>query len=76
MKKRNRNPVAKHCNTFNKPKTFVDQKKRSKKGYRKHKGENKTPLDYLYAVFVSIIQHRLQKIIFFYVIYNILKLNQ
>lgn len=32
------NPVAKHMETFNKPKTFVDQKKEFKKGKTKHKG--------------------------------------
>lgn len=32
------NPVAKHMETFNKPKTFVDQKKELKKGKTKHKG--------------------------------------
>ena len=38
MKKKTRrtNPVAKHINTFNKPKTFVDRKKELKrKGERK-----------------------------------------
>ncbi|WNV47188.1 hypothetical protein ENKO_079 [Klebsiella phage fENko-Kae01] len=32
------NPVAKHMETFNKPKTFVDQKKETKNGKIKHKG--------------------------------------
>lgn len=32
------NFVAKHMNTFNKAKTFVDQKKESKNGKIKHKG--------------------------------------
>jgi hypothetical protein len=32
------NPVAKHMETFNKPKTFVDQKKEDRKGKVKHKG--------------------------------------
>ncbi len=32
------NLVAKHMETFNKPKTFVDRKKRQSKGYTKHKG--------------------------------------
>lgn len=40
------NLVAKHCETFNKPKTFVDQKKRNKKGYCKHKGEHCAPLSF------------------------------
>ena len=34
------NPVHKHMETFNKPKTFVDQKKEFKKGKRKHKGSD------------------------------------
>lgn len=32
------NFVAKHMNTFNKAKTFVDQKKEFKNGKTKHKG--------------------------------------
>lgn len=32
-----RNPVAKHCRTFNKARIQVDRKKRQKSGYRKHK---------------------------------------
>lgn len=36
------NPVAKHMETFNKPKTFVDQKKESKNGKIKHKGRDFT----------------------------------
>jgi hypothetical protein len=36
------NPVAKHMETFNKPKTFVDQKKESKNGKIKHKGRDYT----------------------------------
>ena len=34
------NPVAKHMETFNKPKTFVDQKKEAKNGKIKHKGRD------------------------------------
>lgn len=34
------NPVAKHMETFNKPKTFVDQKKEMKAGKTKHKGRD------------------------------------
>lgn len=30
-KTRKKNPVAKHINTFNKPKVFIDKKKESKK---------------------------------------------
>jgi hypothetical protein len=36
------NPVAKHMETFNKPKTFVDQKKEAKNGKVKHKGRDFT----------------------------------
>ncbi len=39
------NPVAKHMETFNKPKTFVDQKKESKKGKTKHKGRYDASFD-------------------------------
>lgn len=31
------NPVAKNCRKFNKAKTYIDRKKQSKKGYKKHK---------------------------------------
>lgn len=34
------NPVQKHMETFNKPKTFVDQKKEMKNGKQKHKGRD------------------------------------
>ena len=33
-----RNFVAKHARTFNKARVMVDRKKRSARGYRKHKG--------------------------------------
>lgn len=36
-KTKTRNFVAKHMNTFNKPKTEVDKKKRERLGYTKHK---------------------------------------
>ncbi|MCP0917930.1 hypothetical protein MUB04_15440 [Acinetobacter indicus] len=34
------NLVAKHMNSFNTAKTFVDRKKRSKQGYSKHLKSN------------------------------------
>lgn len=40
------NPVAKHMETFNKPKTFQDRKKAKKKGYIKHKSRKMR--DYLF----------------------------
>jgi hypothetical protein len=33
------NPVAKNMEKFNRPATYVDRKKREKKGYKKHKEE-------------------------------------
>ena len=36
-KKKQRNPVAKNCNKFNKPATFVDRKKAAARGYEKYK---------------------------------------
>lgn len=38
--KKERNFVHKHMVEFNKPKVFVDQKKESKRGKRKHKGQS------------------------------------
>lgn len=35
------NPVAKHMNTFNKAKVFVDRKKKLKTSKRKNKHKNK-----------------------------------
>lgn len=39
------NPVAKHMEMFNKPKTFVDQKKEFKNGKTKHKGRYDASFD-------------------------------
>ncbi|SOK58316.1 hypothetical protein [Yersinia phage fHe-Yen9-04] len=39
------NFVAKHMETFNKPKTFVDQKKEFKNGKTKHKGRYDASFD-------------------------------
>lgn len=39
------NPVAKHMETFNKPKTFIDQKKEMKKGKAKYKGRYDASFD-------------------------------
>lgn len=36
-KRRERNPVAKNMNTYNKPQTHKDKKKMLKKGVTKHK---------------------------------------
>jgi len=36
-KRRERNPVAKYCNVFNKASTHRDKKKEEKKGKTKHK---------------------------------------
>lgn len=38
-KTKQNNLVAKHMNTFNVAKTFVDRNKESKRGYIKHKGK-------------------------------------
>ena len=42
-RKKMNNPVAKHCNTYNKSKVFTDRRKSFKKGYIKHKGSDKNP---------------------------------
>ncbi|AMM43627.1 hypothetical protein FDG95_gp062 [Pectobacterium phage vB_PcaM_CBB] len=39
------NPVAKHMETFNKPKTFTDRKKDNKNGKIKHKGRYDASFD-------------------------------
>lgn len=33
-----RNPVARHCRTFNRATVQVDRRKAAKRGYQKHRG--------------------------------------
>lgn len=40
------NPVHKNMEVFNKPKTFIDQKKEAKKGTVKHKGRYNASFDF------------------------------
>ena len=43
MKPAIRNPVAKHCRTFNRAAVERDRKKAAKRGYTKHRNQ---PMDY------------------------------
>lgn len=48
-KRKNRNPVAKNMERFNRPTTHEDRRKSLKKGYEKHK--KKDFLDGLFGIF-------------------------
>lgn len=46
MSKSPRNFVHKHGMEFNTAKVYDDRKKKSKRGYKKHKGGNDAPFDF------------------------------